>query len=396
MNFGSLFVHNEFMRSLDNVYMFISETSKKVDSSGIRKVFDLAQKIEDPINLSIGQPDFDVPDEIKREAIKAIEMGFNKYTVTQGIEPLREKLAEFLNRRKGTKYSKDDGFITSGVSGGIALLFMSIINPGDEIIIFDPYFVMYKHLVNLFGGKPVIIDTYPDFKLSNKRKEIEMKISERTKAIVINSPANPTGKILSKDDVYTIYEIAKSNNLLVVSDEIYDEFVYDGEFFSIASIYPEGTILLGGFSKTYAMTGWRVGYAFGPAPIIKEMIKLQQYTFVCAPSFAQYASIKALDYDMSSYIKKYKIKRDTVYEGLKENFEIVKPEGAFYAYPSPRNISISVENFVNECIKEGVLIIPGNVFSERSTHFRLSFAASDTTIQRGIEKINKIYKRFSR
>ncbi|MEN2998912.1 MAG: pyridoxal phosphate-dependent aminotransferase [Brevinematia bacterium] len=384
------------MRTLDDVYSFVSKKSKSVDSSGIRKVFDLAQKIENPINLSIGQPDFDVPEEIKREAIRAIEKGFNKYTVTQGIEPLREKLSDFINAKKGTNYSKDDGFITSGVSGALTLLFMALLDQGDEVIIFDPYFVMYKHLVNLFGGRAVIVDTYPDFKIANRRKEIENKITDRTKAIVINSPSNPTGKVMSRDDIYTVYEIAKSSNLLVVSDEIYDEFVYDGEFFSIASIYPEGTVLLGGFSKTYAMTGWRVGFAFGPSPIIREMIKLQQYTFVCAPSFAQYASIKALDYDMSEYIRRYKVKRDMVYEGLKENFDIVKPEGAFYAFPSPKELTISVEEFVNECIKEGVLIIPGNVFSERSTHFRLSFAASDETIRKGIERINEVYKKFSK
>ncbi|MFN4245770.1 MAG: pyridoxal phosphate-dependent aminotransferase [Brevinematia bacterium] len=380
------------MGSIEDVYSFISRKSRNVDSSGIRKVFDLAQKIEDPINLSIGQPDFDVPAEIKKEAVKAIEMGFNKYTVTQGIDPLREKLTEIINLKKKTKYTKDDCLITSGVSGGIVLVFMSIIDEGDEVIIFDPYFVMYKHLVSLFGGKPVIVDTYPDFRLADKRKDIENKITERTKAIVLNSPSNPTGKVLDKDDIRTIYEIAKSNNLLVISDEIYDEFVYDVEFFSISSIYPEGTILLGGFSKTYAMTGWRVGFAFGPSPIIKEMIKLQQYTFVCAPSFAQYACIKALDYDMSDYIKKYKLKRDIVFDGLKDNFDIVKPEGAFYIFPSPKDIDISAKDFVDKCIGEGVLVIPGNVFSERDTHFRLSFAASDNTIKRGIDKINKIYK----
>lgn len=381
------------MKSVDDITLLISKKSRKVDSSGIRKVFDLAQKIEDPINLSIGQPDFDVPEEIKKEAIKAIEMGFNKYTVTQGIEPLRDKLTEFVNSRKKTKYTKEDCIITSGVSGGIVLTLMALLDDGDEVIIFDPYFVMYKHLTNLFGGKPIIVDTYPDFRLSTRKKEIEEKINERTKIIMINSPANPTGKVLSKEDIETIYQIAKKYNLIVVSDEIYDEFVYDEEYVSIASMYPERTILLGGFSKTYAMTGWRVGYAFGPSPIIKEMIKLQQYTFVCAPSFAQYASIKALDYDMSEYISKYKHKRDMVYEGLKDNFNLVKPEGAFYSFPSPKG-GYDVGEFVEECIKEGVLIIPGNVFSEKNTHFRLSFAASDKTIERGIEKINKIYKKI--
>jgi len=374
---------------------FISDKSKIVDSSGIRKVFDLALKIKDPINLSIGQPDFDIPDTIKEEAIKAINNGLNKYTVTQGIEPLREKVIEFVNRKRGTKYAVDECMITSGVSGGLTLALLAILNPGDEVVFFDPYFVMYKHLTNLFGGKPVIVDTYPDFSLSNKKKSIEAAITEKTKAIIINSPANPTGKVLTKEDIETIYEIAKKYDLLVISDEIYDEFIYDGKFFSISSIHPEKTILLGGFSKTYAMTGWRIGYALGPKEIIKEMIKLQQYTFVCAPSFAQYAALKALDVDMSEYILAYKEKRDIVYEGLKENFNIVKPEGAFYIFPSPKNLRIPPKEFVEECVKEGILIIPGDVFSERNTHFRISFAADNRTIERGVEKINSLYKKFS-
>ncbi len=379
------------MRNISDISSYISENSKMLDSSGIRKVFDLAQKIENPINLSIGQPDFDIPEEIKEEAIKAIRNGFNKYTVTQGIEPLREKVVDFVNLKKKTKYTVDQCIITSGVSGGLVLSFLATLNRGDEVIIFDPYFVMYKHLVNLFGGKSIVIDIYPDFSLANKKDKITKAITEKTKMIILNSPANPTGKLLTEDDIVEIYHIAKENNLLVISDEIYDEFIYNGKLVSIASYYPEGTILMGGFSKTYAMTGWRIGYALGPTEIIKEMIKLQQYTFVCAPSFAQYASLKALDYDMSEYIENYRKKRDLVVEGLKENFNFVKPEGAFYIFPSPKEIHDTGE-FVGKCVSEGILIIPGNVFSERNTHFRLSFAASDSTIEKGLEKMNKIYR----
>jgi len=379
---------------MKDVKDFISSKSKMVDSSGIRKVFDLALKIKDPINLSIGQPDFDIPDVVKEEAINAINSGLNKYTVTQGIEPLREKVVSFVNKKRGTNYVVDECIITSGVSGGLTLVLLSLINPGDEVLIFDPYFVMYKHLVNLFGGKPIIIDTYPDFSLFNKRKVIESAITDKTKIIIISTPANPTGKVLTKQDIEVVHDIAKKYDLIVISDEIYDEFIYDGNFFSISSIYPEKTVLLGGFSKTYAMTGWRIGYALGPKDIIKEMIKLQQYTFVCAPSFAQYAALKALDVDMSNYIHSYKEKRDLVYEGLKDNFDVIKPEGAFYIFPSPKNTRIPPREFVEECVKEGILIIPGNVFSERDTHFRLSFAADNRTIERGLERINSLYKKY--
>jgi len=363
----------------------IADRMKNIDSSGIRKVFDLAAKIDDPVNLSIGQPDFDIPDEIKEEAIKAIREGFNRYTLTGGIPELIEPLKKKIEKDKKAKF--EEVFITSGVSGGLVLAILATVNPGDQVIIPDPYFVMYKHLVNLVGGQPVFLDTYPDFRIDpDKLKKL---INKKTKIILLNSPANPTGKVYSKDEIKEITSLL-DGKILLISDEIYDEFVYETEFTSPASLYPN-TLLLGGFSKTYAMTGWRIGYAAGPSLLIKEMIKLQQYTFVCAPSFAQKAAIKALDYDMSKYIEAYKNKANIVYEGLKDNFDLIKPQGAFYCFPKPkRNIEIS--KFVEESIKNKVLIIPGNVFSEKNLCFRLSFAAKDETIKKGIQILNNIVK----
>lgn len=371
----------------------ISKNSKLLDSSGIRKVFDLASTIENPINLSIGQPDFDVPEEIKEEAIKWIKKGFNRYTQTQGIKELREKVIQYIKKTRGLDYSLDNVIITSGTSGGIVLALLSLLEPGDEVIVFDPYFVMYKHLTRLFGGKPVIVDTYPNFRIYDKKEKIEKAITSKTKAIFVNSPNNPTGVVWSEEDIKVIVEIARKYNLIVISDEIYEDFDYDGEFRSVAVYYPEGTLLLGGFSKSFGMTGWRLGFAIGPKEIISEMIKLQQYTFVCAPSFAQKAGIVALEMGMpKKFLEEYKKRRDIVYEGLKDNFEVVKPGGAFYIFPKLKKGNAT--EFTQLAIKNKVLVIPGNVFSERDTNFRISFSADIDTLKKGVEILNQIAEKY--
>lgn len=356
----------------------IADRMNRIDSSGIRKVFDLAAKLENPINLSIGQPDFDVPDEIKEEAISAIRNGFNSYTVTQGIQELRDAVCEDYRSRYGVEF--EDIMITSGVSGGLTLAFIALVEEGDEVLLTDPYFVMYKHLPNLFGGKPVFVDTYPDFTLSPEK--LEEKVSPKTKMLVINSPANPTGRVYSADELRAIAEFARKHDLLVISDEIYDHFIYD-EPHETFSKYYEKTLLLNGFSKSSAMTGWRVGYAAGPREVIESMKTLQQYSFVCAPSFAQKAAVAAITLDIGDKIAQYRAKRNLIYDGLKDHFEVEKPGGAFYIFPkAPGGDGVK---FVEKAIARNLLIIPGNVFSEQNSHFRLSFAASDEDIRQGIE-----------
>ncbi|MDR4508346.1 MAG: pyridoxal phosphate-dependent aminotransferase [Candidatus Brocadiaceae bacterium] len=364
----------------------ISHRMSKIDSSGIRKVFDLAQKIKNPVNLSIGQPDFDVPEEIKSEAVKAIHAGANKYTVTQGIPELREALAKRLQSER--KVTPESIMITSGVSGALMLALMALVNPEDEVIIPDPAFVSYKHLTNFCEGKPVFVDTYPDFKLNASK--IQPLITKKTKLLIINSPANPTGAMCTTQELKEIVELAQKHNIFVISDEIYHDYDYNNEFDSIAR-YFENTLIIDGFSKSFAMTGWRLGYAAGPSFIINEMIKLQQYTFVCAPSFAQYAVSKSKETDLNTYITSYKKKRDVMYEGLKDNYQIVHPGGAFYFFPQvPWGTD---EEFVTAAIQKNLLIIPGSVFSERHSHFRLSFAASEETILQGIDILNSLANR---
>jgi aspartate aminotransferase/aminotransferase len=359
----------------------ISARSLSVDASGIRKVFDLAAKMKDPINLSIGLPDFDVPDAAKLAAIEAIKSGHNRYTQTQGIAPLRERLRKDLSREIGRDVG--DVLITSGVSGGLFLAMLATIDPGDEAIFLDPYFVMYKHLLSLVGGKPVIVDSYPAFRFRADR--VEKAITPKTKLLILNSPSNPTGVVMSRQEIADAVELARKHDLLIVSDEIYEPFLYDESngLASPATTYNK-TLILRGFSKSHAMTGWRLGYAAGPEPVIAAMTKLQQYTFVCAPSPLQYAALAALDVPMKDAVDAYRRKRDLVSEKLSRKFEIVRPGGAFYIFPkAPAGITASA--FVTKAIENNVLIIPGNVFSERDTHFRISYATTDEKLAAGCE-----------
>jgi len=364
----------------------IADRMNKIDASGIRKVFDLAAKMENPVNLSIGQPDFDVPDIVKNSACEAIDAGFNKYTPTQGIPELREKItAQLKNQNRLSNRDDDMTMVTSGTSGGLLLSIMTLVNEGDEVMFADPYFVMYKHFVNLIGGKPVFIDTYPDFKLTAER--VEKNITDKTKMLIVNSPSNPTAAVYPEKDLKEIAELCNKRGIWIISDEIYSSFSYDEKF---ASIFPfaEKGILLDGFSKSHAMTGWRVGYAVGNKNVIQEMCKLQQYTYVCAPSMAQKAAINALDVDISGIVDSYRKKRDIVYESLKDKFELVKPDGAFYAFVKAPGGNAT--KFVEKAIANNLLIIPGSVFSERDTHFRISYAADDAVIKRGMEILNEL------
>ncbi len=366
---------------------WIADRTKCFDSSGIRKVFDLAAKLADPINLSIGQPDFDVPEEARRAAIDAIQSGKNGYALTQGMPALRDKLQARVDRQYG--HADRELFVTCGTSGGLMLAMLTLVNPGDEVIVFDPCFVMYDALAGVCGAKVVHIDTYPDFRIPLDR--VAAAITPRTKAIAFNSPTNPTGAVARREEVRGLAELAAERNVVLISDEIYREFCYDGPFVSPAAFNPQ-TIVVDGFSKTYGMPGWRLGFAHGPSAIIREMLKLQQYSFVCAPHPFQLAGAAAMDIDMGQHITAYRRKRDLVVEGLKDYYELVSPGGAFYAFP--RAPWGTATEFVTEAIeKHQLLIIPGNVFSKRDTHFRISYAAPDAVIERGIEVLRKMARR---
>ena len=357
---------------------WIAQRMSRIDASGIRKVFDLAAQMKDPIDLSIGQPDFDVPDEIKEAAIAAIRSGPNGYTQTQGIPALRERLQADVLARFGS--ADRQLIVTSGTSGGLVLAILALVNPGEEVILFDPYFVMYKHLVTVAGGTPVIVDTYPDFRLDPAK--VEAAITPRTKLVLVNSPGNPTGAVASSEELRGLADLCRRKDIVLLSDEVYRSFCYEGEFHSPAQ-WNSDTVVVDGFSKAYSMTGWRLGYIHGPARIIQEVAKLQQFTFVCAPHPVQRAGVVALDVDTSAHVSAYRRRRERLLSSLGTKYEIARSEGAFYLFPrAPWGTG---SEFVAEAIRRGLLIIPGSVFSSRDTHFRLSYAAADRTIERAIE-----------
>jgi aspartate aminotransferase len=365
----------------------IADRAKKIDASGIRKVFALAGSLKDPVNFSIGQPDFDVPEQLKEEAIKAIRAGFNKYSQTAGDHLLLDRVAEQVRNEFG--WENPAVLVASGVSGGLLLTFLALVNPGDEVIVPDPYFVIYKHLVNMLGGKCVFVDSYPDFRLPVEK--IAAAVTEKTKLIILNSPCNPTGIVYSQQEIESLAKIAAEKDIPVLTDEIYEKFCYDSNCPSIAHYYNK-TLVLRGFSKSYAMTGWRLGYVAAHKSlkdVIEQMTKIQQYTFVCAPAPFQKAAITAMDYDVTEFIDIYRHKRDLLYDGLKDKFELIKPSGAFYAFVKAPDGSTATE-FVEKAIAHNVLVIPGNVFSEKDTHFRISYATSDEKIRQGIDILCKL------
>jgi aspartate aminotransferase/aminotransferase len=370
---------------------YISDRANRVDASGIRKAFDLAAKMKDPINLSIGLPDFDVPDAAKEAAIAAIRAGHNRYSQTQGIAPLRERLRKDLSAEIG----RDAGeiLITSGVAGGLFLAILATIDPGEEVVFLDPYFVMYKHMVTMAGGKSIMVDSYPDFRFPAEK--VDRAITPKTKVMILGSPGNPTGAVMDEADIRAAVEVAKKHVLLIVSDEIYEPFLYDiarskdGKRLYSAGVLYEKTIILRGFSKSHAMTGWRLGYAAGPAEIIQQMAKLQQYTFICGPTPLQYGALAAIDTSMEANITAYREKRDLVFDVISKKFELTRPGGAFYAFPkAPAGLTAS--EFCAKAVEHNVLIIPGNVFSERDTHFRISYATSDDKLVKGCEILKSL------
>ncbi len=365
--------------------MRLADRVSRTDISGIRKVFDLAASLKEPINLSIGQPDFDVPDPVKDAAVNAIREGRNRYTQTQGGPELRAALLEYLQGR----YTDRELLVTSAVSGALNLAFMALLNPGDEVLIPDPYFVMYKQLALMLGARPVFYDTYPDWRI--RPELISSLITDKTRAICINSPCNPTGKVYSREEMQAVADVLKPHGITAISDEIYSAFCYDEPFVSFSEVY-DNTLVMSGFSKSHAMTGWRLGYAAGPEELIQAMTKFQQFTFVCAPSMVQIAGVQALRTDIGSHVDEYRRKRDFMYQGLVDaGYEVEKPGGAFYILPRvPEGDDVS---FVEKCIASNLLLIPGSVFSEQHTHFRIAYPAADETLERGLEILRKMKSR---
>lgn len=362
---------------------WIADRMRQIEASGIRKAFDMSKTMKNPINLSIGLPDFDVAPPVKEAAIEAIEQGHNAYTLTVGIPELRGKLQSAVDAEFG--HADRQVIVTSGTSGGLLLALSTVVNPGDEVIIFDPYFVMYSNLVALAGGTTVLVDTYPDFRIDVEK--VAAAITTRTKCILINSPANPTGVVATAEEMQALATLCRERGVLLISDEVYRAFCYDRPFHSPAT-WNDEVLVVDGFSKAHGMTGWRLGFAHGPGQLIQEMAKLQQFSFVCAPSVVQCAGVVALDQELDDRIDAYRKKRDAVVAALSDDFELACPEGAFYAFP--RAPWGTATEFVAEAIRRNLLIIPGNVFSKRDTHFRISYAVDDATLARGLDILREM------
>ena len=362
----------------------ISRRASAFDSSGIRKAFDLAAKLDDPINLAIGQPDFAMPAAACEAAKAAIDAGKSGYTQTQGIPQLRERLEGAVRGELGDPERKL--CVTSGSSGALVLVLMALIDPGDEVILFEPAFVMYRPLVEFLGGTCVIVDTSPSFRIDVE--QVAAAITPRTKAILLNTPSNPTGFVAPLDTVRDLARLAERAEVTLISDELYRSYSYDEPFHSPAA-HSDRVVVIDGFSKSHAMTGWRVGWVHGPAEIIDACTMLQQYTFVCAPQAGQWGAIAALDAPMDIPLAECKRKRDKLMAGIAGHYRFVKPGGAFYLYPEAPGGS--GKRFAEAAAEqEKLIVVPGSVFGAADTHFRIAYTVSDRTLDRGIAALIRL------
>ena len=366
-----------------------SDRARAIDASGIRRMFELAAGLENPINLTIGQPDFPVPRAIKDAVIDAVESNANGYTVTQGGPAALASVKGQVQRGIGWSCDgvRTDAMLTSGTSGGLMLAALALLQEGDELIIPDPWFVLYPKLATFTGATAVACDTYPDFKLTAER--VEPLITDRTKALILASPGNPTGVVLNSEELAALVALCRKRGVLLISDEIYDEFTYedaleDGACPSAARLWDQ-VLLIRGLGKTYGCTGWRLGYAAGPAGLIDEMTKLQQFTYVCTPSMAQAAFEASDDVSMRAHVDEYQTRRDLVVEKLGQLTDVVVPGGAFYAFIAvPESLGLTGTQFAEKALERRVLVMPGAVFSGRDTHFRISYAVTPEKLSEGL------------
>lgn len=389
---------------------FFAERTARVDFSGIREAARRARQTPGAIDLSIGQPEFAVPAPIKQAAVDAIMADRNGYTQNPGLPELLADLGNHLRADVGWTAGDAIGtdiatglIVTAGTSGALILACLACLGPGDEIIIPDPYFVLYPYLAAICGARAVTCDTHPDFRMTAER--VERLITPHTKMVLFNSPGNPSGVVAPQSDCREMIELCRRRNILLVCDEIYDELAFsevrtqrtaDGKTAKCPSPARlsgahNDMLLVRGFGKTWGCTGWRLGYAAGPRDVIEQMVKMQQYTFVCAPTPLQWAMRSALATDMTAQRDAYERRRDRVAARLGAVTELTTPGGGFFAYPRvPERLGLSGTQFADLCAANKVIIIPGKVFSGRDTHVRISLAASDERLDRGIETIARL------
>ena len=375
---------------------------QEIKPSGIRKYFDIASEMDDVISLSIGEPDFTTPWHIREEGIRSLEKGKTWYSPNRGFEQLRTEISNYMRRRYQLEYDqKTQVLVTVGGSEAIDMTLRAMVCPGDEVIVVEPSFVCYQPLARMAGGTPVVIETTAENKFRLTAEQLEKAITPKTKLLVLPFPSNPTGAVLRRNDLEVIAEVVKKHNIFVLSDEIYAELTYGDEpHVSIAQIdgMQERTVVINGFSKTYAMTGWRLGYAVGPAEIITQMTKLHQFGIMSAPTTAQYAAIEALrngDSDIEYMREQYDMRRRLLVDRLNAmGLTCFEPEGAFYVFPCIKSTGLTSEEFCDRLIySHKVAVIPGSAFGECGEGFvRISYAYSIRNIQKALDRMEAFLK----
>jgi aspartate aminotransferase/aminotransferase len=369
----------------------IAKRLNNFDSGPLRRAFSLARQYPDAIDLSIGFPEDDTPEYIKSAGIAAIKNNHTRYSPSNGIPELRAAIAEKLRLDNNVEFTPEQVAVTPGVTTGILLTYLALLDPGDEILIPDPFFPPYFHLATMLGATPVLIDTYPNFQLTAEL--IEPNITPRTKALLINSPNNPSGAIYPENELRRIAELAKKHNLIILSDEIYEHFSYDVPHFSIASIYPQ-TVVLNGFSKAFAMTGWRIGYLAGFTEFIQAVNELSQYAVFSVSSIAERAALEALTESPGELTGKYRAKRDTCLNHLTPILNINGAQGAFYAFvPLPEGVT-DLE-FCDAAAKQGVIVLPSRAFSRRRDYARIAFATNQDDLEEGLRRLKRVVGIFA-
>ena len=377
----------------------LSPTVVGIKPSGIRKFFDIASTMEDVISLGVGEPDFPTPWEIRKAGILSLESGKTRYTSNRGLEILREEIGNYVERKYGVTYDPvSEILVTVGGSEAIDACIRAIASPGDEIIIPQPSYVCYEPITALCGCKPVIIETKAENSFKLTAKELKSAITPRTKALILPYPCNPTGAIMERADLEAIAEVLRDTNILVISDEIYAELTFgDVPHTSIASIdgMQERTVLINGFSKTFSMTGWRLGYACGPKPVMEQITKIHQFAIMCAPTTSQYAAIEALrngDEAVAAMREEYDMRRRLIVNGFnKLGLSCREPKGAFYAFPCIRSTGMTSEEFCEKLLfSEKVAIVPGTAFGESGEGFvRASYCYSTEHILEALKRIER-------
>jgi len=382
-----------------------SQIVNKITPSGIRRFFDLVASTEGAISLGVGEPDFATPWHIREAAIYSLEKGYTMYTSNLGMPELRQELARYLKKSHGLDYDPEtELLITVGVSEGLDLACRAILDPDDEVIMPDPGYVSYNSCTILAGGKPVMVPTNEKNNFEISAADIEAQINDKTKAIMLGYPSNPTGAVMPRDKLEQIAEVARRHNLLIISDEIYGSLVYGVEHTCLATLpkMKESTILLGGFSKAYAMTGWRLGYAAASKEVIAAMFKIHQYTIMCAPTMAQVAAIEALkagEDDVAKMVEDYNRRRLVMVKGLnKIGLPCFEPKGAFYAFPSIKGTGLTSEEFAEKLLmEEKVAVVPGDAFGQCGEGYvRCCYATSLEDIEEALARMGRFVGRHKK